>query len=197
MTVKIKIDDGKVFVKSPFHPAEPQRAKNIGGKWNGVEWMYDERDLDRVKKLYIDIFGTDGSPCELVDVRITIPEDDYISCLNQGIYIYGREVARAYSRDSGAKIGDGVVVINEGGFNSGGSMKNWRTESSKGIIFEIRDLPGAIVERGFACYGDPDIGAEVEIIRQSKVDAEALTAEKNELLKRIAEIDAKLKKGLE
>ena len=54
-------------------------------------------------------------------------------------------MARAYGRDSGAKIGEGVVFL-EGGASSGGSVKNWYTTIKKGSVFEVRDVPRAKAE---------------------------------------------------
>ena len=190
--VKILEKDDQVIVKSPYHSELPYEAKRLGGKWIDSAWVYDRRDLDRVKELYLDIFGTDGTSCELVDVKITISENEFLRSEKAGIYAYGREVARAYGRDSGAKIGPGVIMIN-GSFKSGGSVKNWSTESTHGVIFELRDIPKRMLEKelildGFHC----EIRPTVEIVRE-EIDIEALTIEKEQLIKRLAEINLKLR----
>lgn len=53
----------QVKCESPFHPAFPEAARQLGGKWNPVQvaWFFDIRDEDRVRQLCRDLFGTDGS----------------------------------------------------------------------------------------------------------------------------------------
>ena len=46
---------------------------------------------------------------------------------------FAKVLDHAFSRDSGARIGDDVVFI-KGGGKSGGSAKNWRTIVEKGSI---------------------------------------------------------------
>jgi hypothetical protein len=60
--------------------------------------------------------------------------------------VAGREVARAFGRDSGAKLGPDVVV-RAGGFHSGGSRKNWRITVKDGTSFDLLRLPVAMAHR--------------------------------------------------
>jgi hypothetical protein len=120
----------------------------------------------------------------LVDIWVTVNED--WEERRGGLFLFGRQVARAFGRDSGARLGDGIV-LKRGSVNSSGSMKNWKTKITDGTIFIMTDVPKAAVENN----GVPE-ELTVEIIGQN-IDREALEAERAKLIARIAEIDALLK----
>ena len=107
------------------------------------------------------------------------------------IRIAGREVARATSRDSGAKLGEGVVLLS-GGFASAGSVKNWGTESkSDGATVLIRDMPIVAAQRIIEEHPAGVQAAQLE--DEAPVsDKDALREERARLLARLAEIDAAL-----
>jgi hypothetical protein len=186
MNIKIEEKDDKVFMFTPYHPDIPREAKKLGGKWNSStkSWVFDVRDKERVKKLCRSIYGTDGETSEVVTVRVTAKKQWEEYC--QGLFLYGRSIARAFNRDSGAKIGDGVILLS-GGFISGGSWKNWKTICKEGTIFELRDIPRKAFEENSI---DSELSAEVI---DQEIDKEALKEEKKRLLARIDEIDKLLK----
>lgn len=131
----------------PYHPAFPKRARNLGGVWRDPAWFFDPRDEQRVRALCLEIFGDDGaSPVELVTARVSFAES-WAGEEHQGLYMFGRKIAQAFSRDSGAKIGKQVVVTAGEGFNSGGSRAHWRTTVIAGTVFEVRDVPRRAVEQ--------------------------------------------------
>lgn len=180
--VSIAVTGTKVEVKTPYHPDFPREAKLLGGKWNNAAWLFDSRDEDRVRELCRKIYGTDGTAADLVSVRLTAKTE--IAALHSGIFAAGRCVARATGRDSGAKLGDGVILLS-GRVTSGGSMKNWRTYVIEGSVVEVRDVPRAAVA---------DIDADdwaVEIV-EAEDKTSVLLAERERLLARLAEIDAEL-----
>lgn len=193
MTVQIKSDGQNISVYSPYNPDFPRAAKQLGGKWDPAAraWTFDARDEQRVRDLCVEIYGTDGNTPtgDLITIRVTVKPDSRWYADKGGLFFAGRCVAYARGRDSGARLGDGVVVL-EGGFKSGGSMKNWTTKcSDDGAVFEIRDVPRAKAieaKEASASYID-----SVEIIEQN-VSKSALEEEKQRLLARIAEIDALL-----
>jgi DNA repair protein RadC len=57
--------DGRIAVRSPFHPNFPARARGLGGAWDPVQrlWVFDAAAHDRVKSLCQEIYGAgaDGS----------------------------------------------------------------------------------------------------------------------------------------
>lgn len=180
--VSIASTGTKVEVKAPYHPDFPHNAKRLGGKWNNSAWSFDARDEDRVRELCRKIYGTDGTSADLVSVRLTAKTD--ITALQGGIFAAGRCVARATGRDSGAKLGDGVILLS-GRVTSGGSMKNWRTYVIEGSVVEVRDVPRAAIS---------DIDTNdwtIEIVEAGDRTA-VLRAERDRLIARLAEIDAEL-----
>jgi hypothetical protein len=56
-------EDGRIAVSSPYHPNFPARARSLGGIWDTARrvWVFDAADLDRVKSLCREIYGTDDS----------------------------------------------------------------------------------------------------------------------------------------
>lgn len=140
MGVVVRADGDSIYAVTPFHPEFPGRAKMIGGRWVAGEkaWQFDGRDEGLVRALCMDIFGDDGQVTEFMSVRCTAVYEGVER--REGIYLAGRLVAKATGRDSGARLGDGVVLLS-GFFGSGGSVKNWRTYCKQGTVFEIRDLP--------------------------------------------------------
>ena len=185
--MKIEWTEKEILVRTQYHPALPARARKIGGKWDAHKkmWKFDIRDEGRVEELYRAIYGhwdTDGKPAaDAVTVQVEYLDNYYEYCA--GIFFGGRQVARATGRDSGAKLGNGVVLL-DGKVGSGGSRKNWKTYIDAGTIVEIKDIPMAAVQ---AEIDNNDGEYEITII--GDINVSALTEEKNRLLARIAEID--------
>lgn len=180
MTVEVVKTEKQITVQSEYHPDLPKAARNLGGDWKGGAWVFDIRDAARVADLYRDIYGMwpeDGEP-ELCDVRLTATEEIYEG--KGAIFFAGRPIARATGRDSGARLGHGVVLLS-GRADSGGSMKNWATVIDEGSVLEVRDVPLLKVDQD-----DPDW--DVEIIAMPDTDKAALLAEKEKLQRRLAEI---------
>ncbi len=185
--VKIeKNDNGKLLAYSPYNPDLPSAAKKLGGRWNATEkaWTFDVRDEARVRELYRSIYGTDGTQAagDLVTLKVRCVEewDEW----RGGLFVCGRQVARATGRDSGAKLAEGVVIL-QGAVRSGGSVKNWRTIADDGTVFEIRDVPRPAAEQ------DTPSEVVVEVVEQDS-SFDALREEREQLMQRVAEIDAML-----
>jgi DNA repair protein RadC len=55
-------EDGRIAVRSPYHPSFPAKARGLGGIWDAARrvWVFDAADHDRVKSLCRDIYGADG-----------------------------------------------------------------------------------------------------------------------------------------
>lgn len=147
---------GKIVVRSPYHPDFAPRAKKLGGKWDASQkqWMFDARDEAKVRELLVKIYGTDGSPLprgQLLTIRAPAQVCDQrgygssSSSRTMSFWLAGREVAHASGRDSGARLGDGVVILS-GGFSSGGSVKNPSCTYKAGTVFELRDVPRELAE---------------------------------------------------
>jgi len=184
---EIRTDGDRLTVHTPYHPDFPPRARAMDGKWDGASkaWNFDSRDEHNVRNLCRDIYGTDGTEADLVTIRVTV-----VGAWNQDtgpLYLAGRQIASARGRDSGAKTGDGVIVLG-GGFRSAGSVKNWYTDAIEGTVFEVRDVPRIAVE----AIDVPKLTVE---ILETTIDRAALEEERDRLIARIGEINGILGNG--
>ncbi len=183
--------NGRIAIDSPYNPEFVRRIKGAGGKWDGQSktWQVDERSIDAIRAIMRGVYGQDDLPTETVTVKITVGEDRIIA--DRGpIVLFGRTVASARGRDSGARVGDGVS-FEKGSCYSGGSMKHWDTRIAPESIFTIYDVPKLAAEERLGW--DDDYGT-FEVVAPENPLA-ALKAEKETLLVRLAEIDALLAEG--
>lgn len=185
MEISITNSGQQVVLAAPFNPDLPSAARRIGGKFDGASktWTFDARDKDRVRELARDIYGTDGTPTRTVTVRWTLGWDDRNE---RELWLAGRPIAARIARDSAARLGEGVIIIAGGFPSSGGSVKNPRLQAREDTVLEIRDLPAEHADL------DDERITIVEDCGVQAADADALLAEREQLLARIAEIDALL-----
>lgn len=136
---------GQIFVTSPYNQIFIDRARDLGGKWKSPAWVFDSRNEKMIREALLDVYGFDGEHKNaIVDVELFFP-NGYSSGVREAITFFGRTIARAFGRDSGAKLGDGVVILS-GGFTSSGSMKNWHTTAYTGTRILVRDVPKKLAE---------------------------------------------------
>lgn len=146
--IVVTVVANSVAVSSPYHPDFAPKARKLGGRWQPTTktWSFDVRDEGRVRALLRAVFGDDGSaPVETLTVRcgsgpLEGRQGTFGGSRPMSWWLAGREVARAYGRDSGAKLGDGVIVL-KGSFSSGGSVKNPGCYFSEDLQVEVRDVP--------------------------------------------------------
>lgn len=180
MTPILITTEGQLATLSgPYHPDLAQRARELGGRWdpNARRWSFDARDEARVREMAQQIYGADDSPPETVTVRWRPRMGRRVG----EIYLAGRRIAHRPGRDVPVRLGDGVVIV-EGRFAPYGGSARYPELGANGeapVLLEIRDLPA-----GHPDLDDPDI----EIVERS-IDREALSAERERLASRIAEID--------
>jgi len=124
---------------SPYNPDFITLAKEyFRAKWDGGCWCFDACDETRVLALIDRQYGwADGM--ELVSVSLKFHETRHYSC--SPCVLLGRVLVAATSRDSGARVGDGVRLVAGKGASSGGSVKNWTTDVAEGSEFLIHDVP--------------------------------------------------------
>jgi hypothetical protein len=70
MSVSTRINEvGRFAVKTPYNREWVAEAKLWGGRWNPEtkEWHFDTAAEDNVRRLLVDIYGTDGSDAGHVD----------------------------------------------------------------------------------------------------------------------------------
>lgn len=179
-------DFGMIAVSSPFNPDFVKAAKRLGGKWSGdtKAWLFDARDRGRVEDLLATCYGYSAAASgELATVRIVLDEDN---AGDKEVYFAGRSICSRRYRDVPVKTADNVVVIDGEFPASAGSMRYPAViRGSRTVTIEVRDVP---VEA---------LAAEKEL-RFERIDAdtqaqrEALIAERERLIARLAEIDEAL-----
>jgi len=187
-----KSRDGKeLFVTCPYSDKFVAGAKKLDGKFVKEQkddpypylrknysktikyWVFLPQNEEALRKLCIDIFGTDGDTTnELVTVKTTIKAE----CTRKPVSFHGRTLASAWGRDNGARLGEDVALL-DGIITSGGSTKYWST----------------VVDGTFLVHNFPKLKAEklgLEIVENKGIDFDMLKAEKERLLSRIGNIDA-------
>lgn len=182
--VKITNSNNKLHITSEYSSDFVEGARKLGGRWNATQktWDFDPRDEERVRALLIDVYGTDGSPVKTCTVQIKA--DNYRNY--DSVEFFGRSLVWLPSRDAAVRLHPSVTVIAGGYPDSGGSAKYPSVDFFEGTILEVKDVPLSLAldmvetRDNFTIVDDQD-----------KLKA-SLTAEKEALLKRLAEIDSLL-----
>jgi hypothetical protein len=183
VSVKVVTTGTTTTLHSPYDPTLPSKARAIGGRWNGAAkaWQFDARDEPRVRELAIEVYGSDGSdgsdtgqPTVTVRVPVTGVDDEF--------RVAGRRLAHRPGRDDAVRLAPGVVIVTGGFSPSGGSVKNPRLEEDEGTVLEVRDVPALQAQRMVAEAGGGEILGDAAHA--------ALIAEREQLLARLAEINA-------
>lgn|SRR3990167_8556247 len=129
MTIS-KIGSDKIALKAKKNSMLIQKCHDYGGEWDPVdkEWIFSDIVSDKIAELD----AIYDSP--LVAVEITAKRE-----LNSrpAIEFLGCEIARAWGRDSGAKLAHDVAKIS-GTVRSAGSMKNWVVEIQPQATFRLK-----------------------------------------------------------
>ena len=137
--VLITEEAGKLIVSTPYVAELPQILKNMGGEWNGNDWVFENNEITKKSlKEYLSKFFrfTVGSPTATAIITV----NDYVSCERESVRYKGFVLATARGRDTGAQTGRGVKFLS-GDIGSSGSVKNWRSYVDKGTRFLIEDFP--------------------------------------------------------
>ena len=188
-TIDITITEtsrGRLAVTTPYSPEFVAAAKRLGGRWapKNKAWTFDPRDRARVEDILTQCFGWVAAPSgELATVRVTI--DDGPGNAPE-VRFAGRTICWRRGRDEAVRLADNVVIVDGRFPGSGGSMRRplvISAPSDTEVTLEVRDIP---VEA---------LAAETSL-QWERVDADktaqrdALSAERERLVARLAEIDA-------
>lgn len=178
-------------LSAPYNPDFNGPAKTkLGAQWDGEYWCFDIRDQDAVLKLIEAKYGwLMGMP--LVSVNIKFNEDRHFG---QGpCILLGRVIAAATGRDSGAKLGNGVRLM-DGVVKSGGSTKNWTTEIRAGSEFVVHDVPMQMAQ-DFITGKRESRNVVVTLVEPPVpvvINKTSLEDERKALMQRLMEIDTQL-----
>lgn len=184
LSYRIDIDSGKALITSPYNPDFVKRVKLMGGKWDAGRrvWKVDEGFIEDVRSTMREIYGRDdrGELSGTCTVIVSFSED--VDGYKSPVTVFGRVIASAYGRDSGAKVGEGCAFL-EGRPESGGSMKNWCTTVPAGSRVKIMNVPKCVLS-------DMSLPDGVSfMVTDDEINREALLEEKENLVKRLKEID--------
>jgi hypothetical protein len=137
-------EGGRVFVRAPYAERFIREAKalpaKLRGKWDGEAkaWDFPAEAESAVLAICRDVYGDDGVTADLVTLRLTWRNEGH--SWQAPFYVHGRVVARAFGRRTGAKLGEGVRVV-AGGFDSGGTFRDWETVVRKGTVALVANIP--------------------------------------------------------
>jgi len=185
--ISLQIIDDKVKVVTPYNAQFVQKCRNLRGTFKGGAWWFDDSILDYVREALIQYFGTTGeTPFETCILLIKEWSD---SKYGAPVTLFGRQIARAFGRDSGARLGDNIVFIS-GEYDSGGSVKNWSTVVSN-ATFEIHNYPVPSLELDEVKAAIEAGWCEVKISKKKRPIAE-IEAEIEALKVRITELEKEL-----
>lgn len=119
-----------------------------------------------------------------VTVELNLDEYDYDN--HDGVKIGDITVAIRTGRDQAVRLSSNTMLISGGFPESGGSAKYPAVDAEKGTVIRVKNIPEILYEKIKNNSG-------VRLIDNS-IDTDALAAEKEKLLARIAEIDSILAK---
>lgn len=183
---EIKVNDGNCKIYTPYNKDFIAKLKLLGGRWDapGSCWTISQRCIEEVRSAMREVYGRDDSPvADTADVLFTFEET--VSANRASLVLLGRTIASAYGRDSGVRVGDGVMFL-QGKPKSGGSVKNWETIVPSGCVVKVFDVPKSLIERA-----DLPDGVALEIVGQN-VDVQSLKDELARLTARVKEIRRQL-----
>lgn len=192
MSVEVKIVNNTIKISSPYDQGFVGAMRNMNGKWNSSDktWNVDVDLLDEVREKLVEFYGESDLTNDFIDLWVTVPEDDYtLDALCAPSKMFGKVVAYATGRDSGAKWGEDVVNKNCK-CDSGGSSRNWETQVRAGT-FKIKKVSKSRFLADKEEYEEK--GFTFEVIEKG-IDEEALIKERAQLVDRIKEIDILLQK---
>lgn len=187
-SIQLTIVDDKVKVITPYNADFVQKCRNLRGTFKAGAWWFDDSIIDYVREAMLQFFGTTGeTPYQQCTLLISNYSD---SCYLAPCVLFGRTIAKAFGRDSGARLGDDVIFI-DGDYKSGGSVKNWRTEIVD-ATFEIRNFPVPSLDLPEVKKAIEEGWCEVKYPKKKRA-AEEIQAEIDKLKCMIQQLEKELK----
>lgn len=119
------------------------KARGLKGSFSNGKWVFPISVSEHVRAAMKRCYGVDGvAPYPVTKVTVS---NWNAQIYTDGLELFGRPIAKAFGRDSGAKIGDDIFLL-DGKLTSGGSVKNWMTKAID-ATFEIHNFPIEALER--------------------------------------------------
>ena len=184
---------GMISVVAPYNADFVRQARRAGGKWSrdARAWVFDARDRGAVEAALVKCYGWAPAGAPMGDFHVTLTAHN---AGDREVRLLGRTIARRWRRDSTVVIGEGVAVI-DGDFPSRAGSLSRPAILDMGdapVTLVIRDLPTTIMADAdlvetYMITPAPDAAAGL-----ADADLEDLRAERAQLMRRLAEIDALL-----
>lgn len=191
--LRILYDNGKAIVYTPYDPDFISAIKMVGGaSWDKhyKAWVVPPEMVDVIRTIMVRVYGCDdNTPAEYLTLEITV--NSIIYQPHGPFIMFGKTVARAMGRDSGATVGKDVAYV-KGKCYSSGSTKNWCSEIEAGSVICLFHVNKNIYKKEIANISEND-GYTVKLIGIED-NKKSLEEEKTQLIKRIKSIDNLLEK---
>jgi len=184
MNIKVEQKEEKLQIYTPYNKNFVSDLKQSvsTAKWSGSCWEVSIEAKELIDGLLKEHYGYNpGQP----KVKIEITAKEEIEEMTGSVNFAGCPVAYARGRDTGAKVCDGIIKMS-GNIRSGGSARYYKTIVEKGATFRLETYKNIIDEKTY----DESIW-DVKTLSES-IDREALLSEKEQLLKRLNEIEKQL-----
>lgn len=182
--MKITIEDGRIKVQSPYNKKFIEGARRIQGKWNAPCWEFPEENKEECKELLLNVYGECGDLGEAEPtVTVELNLDEYNGNYVNDLLIGSMVIASRRTRDSYVRLSDNVMVISGEFSESGGSAKHPKVTAEPGTILRVKHLPVRLYS----------LIEGKEGVKLVNTDRDALIAEREKLLARLAEIENLLK----
>ncbi|SFQ18205.1 hypothetical protein [Tranquillimonas alkanivorans] len=176
----------QIGIFSPYHEDFVDAAHKMGGRFHRSEgcWVFPGRHREQVANILQSVYGAD--PWE-PKCRVRLKAKEELRANKGPVVEGGMVLANARSRDSGARVGEGVHLLS-GEIRSGGSAAHWLSLVTEDSEFEIDEFPVRLLDEAGEYHTEA-----LEVRAVHDVDAmDELRAERARLVARIAEIDALL-----
>lgn len=177
----------KIYVEAPYNASFVKRAKKLNGQWEpGLKkWSFNEKQEKFVREALQSIFGTDGTPCDMVTIELNY---EYISqyCDYQTLWFGNIPLATRRGRDTSVQVKSGAYIIS-GNFTSSGGSLNYPVLNDPSESIKIRvEVPKKLFEE----YKEDG----VSLVETETETLEKLQSEKDDLMKRLDEIESQINK---
>jgi hypothetical protein len=152
MTIQIEHDEQTIRVESPYSAEFVERARALGGRWDRAArvWTFDAEAEEAVRKALRDAFGTAGDDAEPTTTLYVYATNDRATTRGPVRLVEGIELARAFSRDSDARMAQNVAHLRGDRPESGGSRANWETRIPAGCLLAVYDVRRGLADRALA-----------------------------------------------
>lgn len=189
-------EDGKIETDTPYSSSFIAAVKGIGGRWNAdaKRWVVPAELEERVRIILQESYGTplNGG---MKSLKISFDAADFLALNYENIKIGTKTICWRIRRDYPVSFSEGAY-IKEGSFpDSGGSRNHPAITSDKmesGEVEIVAFLPEDTYDKL-----DEDEKAKITILEKIEENFEeetldSLKAQKEELLRQLKELDAKI-----